>query len=248
MSDAPIISVCNVHTSFGSQVVHDGVSFSIEPHKVVAIIGGSGTGKSVLLKEIIGLLRPTSGTVEVFGKDIWNISPRELNELKMRIGVLFQNGALFSALTVGQNVGVPFREQAGVQLEHIDALVRLKLSLSGLSPDVAHKMPSELSGGMKKRAALARSLALDPKLIFLDEPTSGLDPVGARAFDSLVRTLCDSLGLTVVMVTHDLDTLEGIVDEIVVLGKGKVIAQGSYKEVSAFDDEWVQTYFSSRAK
>ena len=242
-----VIAVENLVTRFGSNVVHNDISFEIEAGEVVALIGGSGCGKSTMLREMIRLLEPTEGDVWLLGQNVWKCSSEEMNFLRSCFGVLFQNGALFSALSVGDNVAVPFREQTDLPQEVIERLVGLKLALSGLSPSVASKMPSELSGGMRKRVALARALALEPDLLFLDEPTSGLDPVNARAFDSLIRTLSDSLGLTVFMVTHDLDTLEGIVDRIIVLGGGKVVADGTYDEVRRTDDEWIQDYFSSRA-
>ncbi len=241
-----VIDIENIVTKFGSQVVHNGVSFRVGQGEVVAIIGGSGCGKSTLLREIIRLLRPTSGEIWLLGENVWRCSPEKMNKLRRSFGVLFQNGALFSALTVGENIALPFLEQTTIDHSLIDDLVQLRLGLSGLEASVAGKLPSELSGGMRKRAALARALALEPRILFLDEPTSGLDPVNARAFDQLIRTLSDSLGLTIFMVTHDLDTLEGIVDRIVVLGQGSVVANGSYQEVVQTDDPWIQEYFSAR--
>jgi phospholipid/cholesterol/gamma-HCH transport system ATP-binding protein len=242
----PIIEVKDIVTRFGETTVHDGVTFSITPGQIVAIIGGSGCGKSVLLKEAIGLLRPTSGSISICGHDVWSASEVELEELRKRYGVLFQNGALFSALTVGENVAVPLREETTLPPDVINAIVELRLGLSGLPVSVATKMPAELSGGMRKRAALARALALEPELLFLDEPTSGLDPINARAFDQLVRTLCDGIGLTVVMVTHDLDTLESIVDTVIALADGKVLAQGPVNEVAKVEHPWIKSYFSAR--
>jgi len=244
--NTPLISVENIVTRFGSTSVHDGVTFTIDPGQIVALIGGSGCGKSVLLKEAIGLLRPTAGRICIAGHDVWTASEGELREIRRRYGVLFQNGALFSALTVGENVAVPLRENTRLRRDTIDQLVELRLGLSGLPVSVAAKLPAELSGGMRKRAALARALALEPELLFLDEPTSGLDPINARAFDSLVRTLCDGIGLTIVMVTHDLDTLSGIVDRVVALADGKVLAEGSVAEVSSVDHPWIKSYFSAR--
>lgn len=242
----PIIEVKDIVTRFGKTTVHDGVTFSITPGQIVAIIGGSGCGKSVLLKEAIGLLRPTSGSISICGHDVWSASEVELEELRKRYGVLFQNGALFSALTVGENVAVPLREDTALPEDIINDIVELRLGLSGLPVSVATKMPAELSGGMRKRAALARALALEPELLFLDEPTSGLDPINARAFDQLVRTLCDGIGLTVVMVTHDLDTLESIVDTVIALADGKVLAQGPVREVAKVEHPWIKSYFSAR--
>lgn len=241
-----ILVVQNIRTRFGTQEVHKDVSFNLRRGDVTALIGGSGTGKSVLLKEILGLLRPSAGTIRIFGRDVLHERGSEIEALRMRYGVLFQNGALFSGLSVGQNVSVPFTEQLRLPRKLAEELVALRLALSGLSPEVSRKMPSELSGGMRKRAALARALALEPELLFLDEPTSGLDPVHARAFDALIRTLADGIRLTVLLVTHDLDTLAGIVDRIIVLGEGRVIGDGSYEEVRRSSDAWIQSYFNAR--
>ncbi|MCB0339932.1 MAG: ATP-binding cassette domain-containing protein [Bdellovibrionales bacterium] len=243
-----VIEVQDVHTKFGSKVIHSGVSFSIEAGSITALIGGSGCGKSVLLREILGLLRPDLGKIKVLGTEIWNCSESELSQLRMRVGMLFQDGALFSALTVAENVGVPMYEQSDLSPEAIDELVELRLTLSGLAPKIGSLMPAELSGGMRKRAALARALALEPEVLFLDEPTSGLDPITARAFDSLIRTLVDGLGITVLLVTHDLDTIEGIVDNLIVLGSGKVLAQGDVASVRGENVPWISEYFSSRAR
>lgn len=242
----PIIEIRDVVTRFGITTVHDGVTFSIMPGQIVAIIGGSGCGKSVLLKEAIGLLRPTAGEILIGGQSVWRSSEVELEALRRRYGVLFQNGALFSALTVGENIAVPLKEDTRLPEDVIKDIVELRLGLSGLPVSVAAKMPAELSGGMRKRAALARALALEPELLFLDEPTSGLDPINARAFDQLVRTLCDGIGLTIVMVTHDLDTLGSIVDTVIALADGKVLAQGTVGEVSKVDHPWIKSYFSAR--
>ncbi len=242
-----VIEVENVVTRFGDKVVHDGVTFSVRRGTIAALIGGSGSGKSTVLREIIGLLPPSAGKVSLFGKDVWQQEPEDLRMLRSRIGVLFQNGALFSALNVGENVAVPLEEQAaGFSDETIAAIVQLRLALAGLSADTVSKMPSELSGGMRKRVALARALALEPEILFLDEPTSGLDPINARAFDTLVRTLCDGLGLTIFIVTHDLDTLLSITDQVVVLDEGKVLIDAPVEEVVKLDHPWVQEYFSSR--
>ncbi len=244
--EKPIIEVSNLQTRFGRQVVHRKVSFHVAPGSIVAIIGESGTGKTVLLKEMIGLLKPAAGSISLFGTNTWECPEETLAAIRNRCGVLFQNGALFSALSVGENVAIPLKEQSDVPDELIVPLVNLRLSLAGLSPEICPKMPSDLSGGMRKRVALARALALEPELLFLDEPTSGLDPINARSFDQLVRTLCDALGLTVVMVTHDLDTITGIADRLLVLGKGMVLAEGSLEEVKKSDDPWIKAYFSTR--
>ena len=240
------LEIDSIVTRFEEHTVHDGVSFSVKKGTIVAVIGGSGTGKSVLLKETIGLLKPQGGRIRLLGCDVWHSSEEELRNLRRRFGVLFQNSALFSGLTAGENVAVPLREQTKLSEELIRGIVQLRLGLTGLEPDTVLKMPSELSGGMKKRVALARALALEPEVVFLDEPASGLDPINARAFDRLIRTLCDSLGLTVFMVTHDIDSILGIADQIVVLEKGKVIADGPTEEVVRKDSPWIKEYFSSR--
>ena len=246
MSAAPVIEVDSVVTRFGRQTVHDGVSFSIPRGQIAALIGGSGSGKSVLVREIIGLHRPTAGSVQVLGTDIWSAREDELAAVRRRFGMLFQDGALFSSLTVAQNVATPLIEHVDVPPHLLGPLVRLRIALAGLPVEAATKMPSELSGGMRKRAAVARALALEPEVLFLDEPTSGLDPITARAFDRLLRFLCDDLGLTILVVTHDLDTLFGIVDRTIVLAGGKVIADGPVKEIMQVDDPWLQSYFRMR--
>ncbi len=242
-----VIEVRSIVTQFGNTTVHQGISFAVERGTVLALIGGSGSGKSTLLREIIGLLRPTSGSAFLFGTDVWTASSDELSSLRNRIGVLFQNGALFSALSVGENVAVPLKEQLKLPDELVGSVVQLRLALAGLAADTCAKMPSELSGGMRKRVALARALALEPEILFLDEPTSGLDPINARAFDHLIRTLSDSLGLTIFMVTHDLDTIGSITDRVICLGDGKVLADGTVKEVSQVNHPWIKEYFMSRA-
>jgi phospholipid/cholesterol/gamma-HCH transport system ATP-binding protein len=243
----PVLEVESIVTRFGAETVHDGVSFRVQRGEVVALIGGSGTGKSVLLKEIIGLVRPAAGRIRLLGTDIWGAGAAELNELRRRFGMLFQDGALFSSLTVAENIAVPFRENTDLPMDLIAPLCGFKLALVGLPPDAGRKTPAQLSGGMRKRAALARALALDPEILFLDEPTSGLDPVGARAFDSLVRLLSESLGLTVFIVTHDLDTLLSIIDRAIVLSAGKVIADGPVSLVMKSRDPWIRDYFAARA-
>jgi len=242
-----VLEVQDIVTRFGADVVHDGVSFAVTRGEVVALIGGSGTGKSVLLKEMIGLLEPSGGRVRLLGTDVWASPQEEIDRLRRRFGMLFQDGALFSSLSVAENIAVPLREHTDLPDALISPLVGFKLSLVGLSPDVGRKSPAELSGGMRKRVALARALALEPEILFLDEPTSGLDPIGARAFDSLVRALSDSLGLTVFMVTHDLDTLLSIIDRTIALSKGKVIADGPVGTVMRSEHPWIHEYFSARA-
>ena len=237
------IEVSGVVTRFGARTVHDGVSFNVPRGQVVALIGGSGSGKSVLLREIIGLLRPAAGTVRVLGIEVWSVAEAELDALRRRFGMMFQDGALFSSLTVAENVATPLIEHAQIPPRLLAPLVALRIALAGLPAEAAGRMPSELSGGMKKRAAVARALALEPELLFLDEPTSGLDPVTARGFDRLVRFLADQLGLTIFLVTHDVDTLVGIVDRAIVLADGKVIADGTVANVMHADDPWLRSYF-----
>ena len=242
-----VLEMNSIVTRFGAEVIHDGVSFSVKGGEVVALIGGSGTGKSVLLKEVIGLMRPCGGDVHLLGTDVWNSSAEEMNALRRRFGMLFQDGALFSSLTVAENIAVPFREHTDLSADIISSLVGFMLDLVGLTADTGRKSPAQLSGGMRKRVALARALALEPEILFLDEPTSGLDPVGARAFDKLVRVLSDSLGLTVFLVTHDLDTLLSIIDRAIALSGGRVIADGPVDEVMKIDHPWIRDYFSARA-
>jgi phospholipid/cholesterol/gamma-HCH transport system ATP-binding protein len=241
-----VIEVDNVFTRFGEQRVHAGVTFNIDAGTLVALIGGSGSGKSVLLRAMIGLLRPEAGTVRVLGTDMWGESVAQVDAVRRQIGVLFQDGALWSSLTVAQNVAAPMREHQKLSPRLTRALVRLRLTQAGLPLSAANKLPSELSGGMRKRAALARALALEPQILFLDEPTSGLDPITARAFDAMVRSLVDDLGITVFLVTHDLDTLLGAVDRVIVLAHGKVRADGPVREVMHVDDPWVRSYFAVR--
>jgi phospholipid/cholesterol/gamma-HCH transport system ATP-binding protein len=242
----PVIEVRDVSTTLGGQGIHRGLSLSVARGEVVALIGGSGSGKSVLLREIIGLLRPQAGYIELFGQPVWDSTPAQMNALRRRFGVLFQDGALFSSLSVEDNVAVPLFEHTRLPHPTCRQLARLKLALAGLPPDVGKKQPSELSGGMRKRVALARALALDPELLFLDEPTSGLDPISARAFDSLIRLLADSLGLTVFLVTHDLDTLFSIIDRIIVLSNGRVLGSGTLAELKHIDDPWLRDYLAAR--
>jgi phospholipid/cholesterol/gamma-HCH transport system ATP-binding protein len=242
----PVVRVQGLVTRFGGQVVHDGVSFAVQPGEIVALIGGSGSGKSVLLREVIGLVRPSAGRIELLGTSVWDCSPDELDAVRRRFGMLFQDGALFSSLTVGQNVGVPLREHTSLDMEIIAPLVRFKVDLVGLAADASAKSPSELSGGMRKRVALARALALEPEILFLDEPTSGLDPVGARDFHRLLRVLADGLGLTVFVVTHDLDLLLSIADHAIALADGRIIADGTVTEVRKSDNAWLRQYFEGR--
>ena len=242
-----LVEVDQVVLQLGDNAVLNGISLQVMRGEVVALIGGSGTGKSVLLKQIIGLLRPSSGKTALFGTDIWSASNTDLNSLRERFGMLFQDGALFSSINIEQNVATPLFEHTRLTKTECLKLARLKLALVGLPSSTATKMPNELSGGMRKRAALARALALDPELLFLDEPTSGLDPISARGFDALIRALSNSLGLTVLLVTHDLDTLLSIIDRVIVLADGKVLGSGSIAEIQQLNDPWLREYFSTRA-
>ncbi len=243
---AEVIVVDKIQTRFGAQVVHDHVSFTVRRGSLTALIGASGSGKSVLLREIIGLLRPSSGSVRMLDTDVWQASQGELAMLRRRFGMMFQDGALFSALSVAETVAVPLVEHANVPAHLLAPLVRLRLALAGLPEDADAKMPGALSGGMRKRAAIARAIALEPEILFLDEPTSGLDSTTARGIDALLRSLVDHLGITVLLVTHDLDTLLGVADTVIVLAGGKVIVNGDLRTVLAADDPWLQSYFAVR--
>ncbi|MNZ18400.1 Methionine import ATP-binding protein MetN 2 [compost metagenome] len=242
MSEA-IIQVRGLANRFGSHAVHEHLDLDVMRGEILGVVGGSGTGKSVLLRSIIGLRRPSEGKVHVFGENLLELPPEKRSLVERRFGVLFQNGALFSSLTVSENICLPLVEHAGLSREHAEHVAKLKISLAGLPPDAGAKYPSELSGGMVKRAALARSLALDPDILFLDEPTAGLDPIGAAAFDQLILTLRDAFGLTVFLVTHDLDTLYTICDRVAVLSQKRVLIADRLDVVAATDDAWVQEYF-----
>jgi len=239
---ATIIHIAGLVTRFGPQTVHDGVDLDVRRGEILGIVGGSGTGKSVLMRCIIGLIRPAAGTIEVFGQDIRKLGDAGWRALRRRWGVLFQDGALFSSLTVAQNVEAPLKEHSKLPADLRREIADLKISLVGLPPEAANKYPSELSGGMRKRAGLARALALDPEIVFLDEPTAGLDPIGAAAFDQLIGRLQRSLGLTVVMVTHDLDSLYAICDRIAVL-IDKRVKVGTIESLMREDIPWIQDYF-----
>jgi phospholipid/cholesterol/gamma-HCH transport system ATP-binding protein len=239
---APVISLRGIVNRFGTQVVHDGVDLDVRRGEVMGIVGGSGSGKSVLLRTIIGLNRPAAGSVEVLGQKMLELTAVERRRIEQRWGVLFQNGALFSSLTVAENVEAPLKEHTDLPPALRHEIADLKIRLVGLAPEAGAKFPSELSGGMKKRAALARALALDPEILFLDEPTAGLDPIGAAEFDELIRSLQESLGLTVVMVTHDLDSLAAICDRIAVL-VDKRIKVGTLAELQRDEHPWIQAYF-----
>ncbi|MCE2969114.1 MAG: ATP-binding cassette domain-containing protein [Burkholderiales bacterium] len=245
-ASAPAIEVEDVVTRFGEHRVHDGVSFAVRRGTLTAIIGASGTGKTVLLREIVGLQAPTAGRVRVLGTDMWATPEAEVQAVKRRFGMMFQDGALFSSLSVAENVAVPLKEHGGLPAELLAPLVQLRLAQAGLEADAGGKMPSQLSGGMRKRAAIARALALEPEVLFLDEPTSGLDPTTARGFDRLVRDLVDQLGIAVLLVTHDLDTVLTVVDRLIVLADGRVLADAPPAEVVRIDHPWIRAYFSVR--
>ena len=242
-SDPPPIQVRRLVSAFGSHRIHDGVELTVERGEVLGVVGGSGTGKTVLLNTIIGLKRPDGGDVRVFGLNPHTASNAEREEIERRWGVLFQNGALFSALTVRENVAAPLHEHTRLPASVVDDIAELKIAMAGLPAEAADKYPAELSGGMRKRASLARALALDPELLFLDEPTAGLDPIGGEAFDVLIRRLQQNLNLTVFMITHDLDTLYAICDRIAVLADKKVVAVGTAAELEQSDHPWIQEYF-----
>ena len=240
------IRVRGVDVGFGSRLILRGLDLDVRRGEVLGFVGGSGTGKSVLTRAILGLVQKSAGQIQIFGRDLDALTPRERQAVERRCGVLFQQGALFSGLTVLQNVQVPMREYLNLSQGLMDELARLKIAMVGLRPDAADKFPSELSGGMIKRAALARALALDPDILFLDEPTSGLDPIGAAEFDELIATLQKTLGLTVFMVTHDLGSLYSICDRIAALADGKVIATGTVAQMLASEHPWVRSYFHGK--
>jgi phospholipid/cholesterol/gamma-HCH transport system ATP-binding protein len=238
-----VIEMRGVTTRFGSQVVHDNLDLDIRRGEIFAIVGGSGSGKSTLLREMILLHRPDAGSVKIFGVDVATLTESEANDLRQRCGVMFQNGGLFGTLTVRENIGLPLREHTRLDDRIIDEVSAWKLSLSGLAPEAGLRYPPELSGGMLKRAALARALALDPELLFLDEPTAGLDPASASGIDTLVRALHDLYRSTIVMITHDLDLLWQVTDRVAVLGEGKVLAVGSMDELSRLSHPTIREYF-----
>jgi phospholipid/cholesterol/gamma-HCH transport system ATP-binding protein len=238
-----VIEIRHLSTRFGKTVIHDDISLEVMRGEVFALVGASGGGKSMLLREIIMLRRPEGGSIQVLGRDVLAIDQREAMELRRRMGVLFQHGALFSALSVADNVAVPLREHTRLSPAFIREIAAIKLEWVRLPAEAGKKYPSELSGGMLKRAALARAIALDPELVFLDEPTAGLDPVSAAALDDLIRQLKSVLGLTVIVVTHDLDSLWQIADRVGVLGNGKLLAVGTMEELSRSQDPVVKEYF-----
>ena len=239
-----VIDVQGLRNSFGEAVVHDGLDLQVKRGEIIGVVGGSGTGKSVMMRSIIGLQRPDAGEVRVFGEPMLDRDDAQLQGIRKRWGILFQGAALFSTLTVAENVQVPLREfYPRLSEKLLDEIAAYKIVMVGLSPDAGPKFPAELSGGMKKRAGIARALALDPDLLFLDEPTAGLEPIGAAAFDQLIVDLRERLGLTVFLITHDLDTLYTICDRVAVLADQKVIAVGTIPELLDLDHEWIQEYF-----
>ena len=243
-ADEHIIQVRGLKNAFGESVIHDDLDLDVRRGEILGVVGGSGTGKSVLMRSIIGLQTPVAGEITVFGEPTIGREETEATNIRKRWGVLFQGGALFSTLTVSENVQVPLREFYGDMNPALMAeIAAYKVVMTGLKPDAGPKFPAELSGGMKKRAGLARALALDPELLFLDEPTAGLDPIGAAAFDELIENLKQRLELTVFLITHDLDTLYAICDRVAVLADRKVIAVGTIDELLALDHPWIQEYF-----
>ena len=241
-----VIRVHDLVVGFGERLILKRLDLDVYRGEILGFVGPSGQGKSVLTRTILGLVPKREGVIEVFGENLDDLSPKARQDVERRWGVLFQQGALFSALTVRQNVQVPMREYLDLSDRLLDELAMLKIEMVGLKPDAADKLPSELSGGMIKRAALARALALDPEILFLDEPTSGLDPIGAGEFDELIATLQRTLGLTGFMVTHDLDSLYTVCDRIAALGDGRIIAQGPIDAMLASEDPWVRSYFHGK--
>jgi phospholipid/cholesterol/gamma-HCH transport system ATP-binding protein len=239
----PVLQVKGLISRFGDHVVHDGVDLEVRRGEIFGLVGGSGSGKSVLLNALIGLRRPDGGEVKVFGVDPYGAGSAERRALESRWGVLFQGGALFSALSVRDNVAAPMREHTRLPANRIDDLADMKIRLSGLADDAGDLRPSELSGGMRKRAGLARALSMDPELLFLDEPTAGLDPIGADQFDKLIRNLSENLGLTIFMITHDLDTLYALCDRVAVIADKKIAAVGPISELERSEHPWIQDYF-----
>jgi len=242
MRSGTVIEVTGLRTQFGTQVIHEDLDFSVARGEVMGVVGGSGTGKSVLLRSVIGLIRPAAGRIVVLGHDMTALPPEAVRALQRRWGVLFQDGALFSSLTVAQNIEAPMKEHTRMSRRLRRDMIDVKISLAGLPPDAANKYPSELSGGMRKRAGLARALALDPEILFLDEPTAGLDPIGAARFDQLVRGLQRALGLSVLVVTHDLDSLHAVCDRVSVL-IDKRVKVGTIESLMREPDPWIQEYF-----
>jgi phospholipid/cholesterol/gamma-HCH transport system ATP-binding protein len=238
-----VIRIKGLVSRFGDNVVHDGVDLDVRKGEVLGLVGGSGAGKSVLLNSLIGLREPDGGEVEVLGVNPYTAGDKDRRDLESRWGVLFQNGALFSALSVRENVGAPLIEHTKLPRRTIDEIAELKISMTGLPSTAGALHPAELSGGMRKRAGLARAIVMDPELLFLDEPTAGLDPISAEAFDRLIRNLSDNLGLTVFMITHDLDSLYAICDRVAVIADKKIVAVAPIHELEMSDHPWIKEYF-----
>ena len=241
--DAPPIEVKGLVSAFGDRIVHDGLDLTVRRGEVLGVVGGSGAGKSVLLNTLIGLKVPEDGVVKIFGQDLDQATTANWDAIERSWGVLFQQGALFSNLTVKENVAAPMHEHTQLSNKLISELAELKIALAGLPPEAGALRPAELSGGMRKRAGLARAIALDPELLFLDEPTAGLDPIGAAAFDRLIQALSSALGLTVFMITHDLDSLYAICDRVAVIADKKVVANAPIPELERSDHPWIKEYF-----
>jgi phospholipid/cholesterol/gamma-HCH transport system ATP-binding protein len=242
--EKPVICIRGLRNSFGEQIIHEDLDMDVKRGEILGVVGGSGTGKSVLMRSVIGLQTPDEGEIKVFGENMIGREEDEAKNIRRRWGILFQNGALFSTLTVAENVEVPIREYFHLTPKLMDEIAGYKIAMAGLPPDAGPKFPSELSGGMVKRAGLARALALDPELLFLDEPTAGLDPIAAQNFDELILSLRDKLDLTVFLITHDLDTLYAICDRVAVLADRKVVAVGTIEQLLALDHPWIQEYFN----
>ncbi|KTD44841.1 ABC transporter ATP-binding protein [Legionella quateirensis] len=240
----PVIEIKGLKNFLGGQWVHTDVNLTVEKGEILAIIGGSGSGKTTILRSLLMLLKPTAGSIKVFGEDVLNLNPQDAFLLRRRWGMLFQHSALFSAMTVLENVMFPMREFTNLDSEFIEELARLKISLVGLPNEAAGKLPSELSGGMQRRAAAARAIAMDPELLFLDEPTTGLDPRGARLFDDLVVFLRDSLNLTIVMISHDIESLKRTTDRVAFVGDGKILSVEPIKELMKNKNPLIADYFS----
>ncbi len=238
-----VVRVRGLVNRFGAVTVHEDLDLDVRRGEIIGIVGGSGTGKSVLLRTIVGLRKPQAGEIEIFGQPAINIPAKQARAQRRRFGVLFQDGALFSGLSVAQNIQSPLKEHMDMPVELMEEIAALKVAMVGLPADACAKLPAELSGGMRKRAGLARALAMDPELVFLDEPTAGLDPIGAAAFDQLILRLRDALGLTVVMVTHDLDSLHAICDRIAVLAEHRVLVSGTMQELIDYPHPWIKEYF-----
>jgi phospholipid/cholesterol/gamma-HCH transport system ATP-binding protein len=239
----PIISIRGLKNQFGTKVIHENLDLDVLRGEVLGVVGASGSGKSVLLRTIVGLQTPAAGSIAVLGTDVLSAKGEDLRKIESSWGVMFQDGALFSSLTVRENIAAPMRERTGIDVETRNALADLRIAMVGLPQSAGDLSPSQLSGGMRKRAGLARALSLDPKILFLDEPTAGLDPIGATEFDELIRALQEALGLTVFLVTHDLDTLHATCDRIAVLAEKKVLVTGTMAEMMTVDQPWIHAYF-----